>query len=80
MKNRSATMSGLKDSLKKNVSEMHWGDIDRIIWSWVQDWDGKKKSREKLEKNVAKFFNWNDKQAKVACEMHFRVYKKHKIE
>jgi len=72
-------MSGLKDSLKKNVSEMHWGDIDRIIWSWVQDWDGKKKSQEKLEKRVADFFKWNDKQAKVACKMHFGVYNKLKI-
>ena len=74
-------MSGSKNSSKKPVKiteHMHWGQIDAILWDMISQWDGKKKSKEKILSNVSKLFKWSDKQTEKACEMHFNVYNKKK--
>jgi|GEM_PF-3495056 hypothetical protein len=77
MKNRRDTMSGSLGSSEKK--DWNWIQIDKLIWSLVQTWDGKDQSKEKIESEIANTFKWNNKQAKIACERHFRVYNRRKI-
>ena len=69
-------MSISRENSKKNVKEMNWIDIDRILWEKISKWNGKEPSKKKILSEVSKFFNWSDKQTNLACVTHFNVYNK----
>ena len=69
-------MSGLKENSRKKVNEMNWIQIDEILWDMISKWNGKKKTKDKLIKDISVKFNWTDKQTMFACNLHFNMYDK----
>ena len=72
-------MNILRGNSRKNVKEMNWIDIDKILWEKISKWNGKEPSKKKILSEVSKFFNWSDKQTNLACARHFNMYNNKKI-
>ena len=70
-------MSGSRRNSKR--LEMNWLQIDKILWNMISVWNGSDSSRQDIIKTAMKQFDWTEKQAEEACEMHFNVYNKKKV-
>jgi hypothetical protein len=71
-------MSISKENSKKSVKDWNWLQIDRYLWELISKWNGKPTTKKKILEVVMKKFSWTEKQTKIACAMHFKVYNSRK--